>query len=153
LDRHAARVFVNAAAGLIVLGFKRSAIGDAVQPARERIGLANGGRVPRQHQKRGLERVLGVLFVVQHLPADPQDQGTVPLHQGSKRSLLAAGGKALQQLAVGQALDRFGSDQFLNVSDDCSQLSVRQIKYLVFAQTHYLLVPVATQTSLDFDPG
>src|SRR5438132_11113358 len=43
--------------------------------------------------------------------ADAPNQPAVPLHEGGKRGLLSLRGEALEQLRIGQTLDRFGIDQ------------------------------------------
>ena len=47
---------------------------DAEQPARDRIGLADRGRLAGEDQERRLEGVLGGVLVAQHVAADPEHQ-------------------------------------------------------------------------------
>jgi len=44
------------------------AVGDAVQPAADRIDLANGARLPSEREEGGLEHILGVVSIA-HEPA------------------------------------------------------------------------------------
>src|SRR5262249_11468949 len=57
--------FVGPAAGGAALGFHGNSIGDAVQPAGQRLGLADGGGLAGQDEEGGLEGVLAVLLVAQ----------------------------------------------------------------------------------------
>src|SRR5262245_48162462 len=54
-----------------------------------------------QDQERGLERILGVVLVVQPVPAHAPDQPAVPAQQRRERGLVALADEALEQLAVG----------------------------------------------------
>jgi hypothetical protein len=67
-----------------------------MQPARQPFRLADGDRLPGQHDKGRLKVVLGVMGVLQHPLADAQNQRTVSPHQRLERRFLLAGSKALQ---------------------------------------------------------
>jgi hypothetical protein len=64
---------------------------DTVQPVRHRLALANRPAVLREYQKRRLECVFRVLFVVQHPATHAQHHRSVPGEQRGKRALIAAG--------------------------------------------------------------
>ena len=55
-------------------GAQRNAVGDLVQPTRQRGLLADGADLAGQHHERRLEGVFGVLLVVQHAATDAEDQ-------------------------------------------------------------------------------
>jgi len=58
-----------------------------VQPVRQRFRLADRTGVPRQHDEDGLEGVLGVLFVTEHVAADLPDQPGMPFSRAAKAAL------------------------------------------------------------------
>jgi hypothetical protein len=74
--------------------------GDAVQPRRELLGLAQDSRLADQDQKGRLESILGLGTLGQQPLAHCQDHGSMPLHQDGKSLRIAAVGKALQQLGI-----------------------------------------------------
>ncbi len=76
----------------------------------DRPGLAD------QDQERGLERILGVVAIAEHGSARAQNHRAVPLDQGGKRSLVARGEKAFEELAVGKAGQNPVREQSLNLS-------------------------------------
>jgi hypothetical protein len=92
-------------------------IGNLVEPAAQTFLVANGASPARQHQEGGLEGVLGVLLVAKDAAAQTQDHGPVPLNQGGKGRLIAVTSEALEQLAVAEAVGRFGRRQFTEVSE------------------------------------
>jgi len=75
--------------------FGSDAVGDAVQPAAQRLLFANGCGRACQDEERGLQRVLGIVLMAQHTAADREDHLAVPLDHGSKRGLIVLGDKAL----------------------------------------------------------
>jgi hypothetical protein len=62
----------------------RRAEGDAVQPARHRLPLANRAGLAPQDEEHRLEGVLGVLLLPEHKEADGPDTRPVPGHQFGK---------------------------------------------------------------------
>ena len=85
-------------------------------------------RLLDQHQERRLERILRVVPVGQHAPADPQHHRSVPLEQDRERqfrSLATAGRKPLQKLPVGQLTDRTHVEERAKLPNDDSVLSDR----------------------------
>jgi hypothetical protein len=73
-----------------------------VQPAGQRMSLADRAAVSCQHQKRGLKSVLGVLLVLQNAAARSQYHRAVPINQLGKRRLIAPGDESIQQLVVSE---------------------------------------------------
>src|SRR5262249_49488614 len=92
----------DAPSGHIRTCFRGNSMGNTIEPTADGIHVLNRTCLPRHDEKRGLERVLGVLFVTQHVAADAHDQTAMPFHQRGKSALLAVGGEALEQLRVSQ---------------------------------------------------
>ncbi len=82
------------------------AAGDAVEPARERAGRPDRPGAAGEDDERGLGRVVGVVRVAEHAPADVADHRSVPPDDRLERRLAPAVDEALQQLAVAQSRDR-----------------------------------------------
>ena len=81
-----------------------------------------------QHQERRLERILRIMRVGQHAPADPQHHRSVPLEQNRERqlrSLATAGRKPLQKLPVRQLTDRTHVEERAKLPNDDPVLSDR----------------------------
>ena len=72
-----------------------------MQPAADRAAPADRRGVARQGEECGLEGVFGIVLVVQHAPADAEDQRAVAAHQRREGCFLAPCGETLQQFAVG----------------------------------------------------
>jgi hypothetical protein len=88
----------------------------------EKKANRDGLRVPvhlrgRQRQGRGehLKSILRVVLVEENMPTDAPDQSAVLPHQSCKRIVLAILHEALEQLTVGHALCRPGSDQLMDM--------------------------------------
>ena len=69
---------------------QRHAVGDAVQPGGDRVTLADRRGLAGEDEERGLEGVLGVLLLTQHVAADAPNKPAVALQQGSEGRLLGA---------------------------------------------------------------
>ena len=63
------------------------AMGDAMEPASERIAISHGLRPPREDQERGLKRVFGKVRVVEQPPADAQDHRAVAFDERAEGRL------------------------------------------------------------------
>ena len=99
----------------------RDPAGDAEEPARDRRVFADRAGLPRQDQKRGLERILGVVRVVKHAKADAEHHRAVPVDQGREGDLGGVSGPAdepLDQLAVRQRRGRPDGEERLDASQD-----------------------------------
>jgi hypothetical protein len=86
------------------LGIHGSPVGDAVEPARYGSGLPDGGGFGGEDQKSDLESVIGILFVMQNLPADRANQSTVTVDERGESLLVVTGDITLQELGVGLVL-------------------------------------------------
>jgi hypothetical protein len=75
--------------------------GGPVQPARQRLRPADLRRLPRQHQERRLEHVLGVVLVSQAAAGHGPDEGGVAPQQRLEGAVVAFADEAAQQLRVG----------------------------------------------------
>ena len=71
-------MLVTAARGGLGPGLERRPVGDPVQPTRQGVVLANCAQLVSEHEKGGLESVLGVLDPLQNAPADPINHRPVP---------------------------------------------------------------------------
>ena len=77
--------------------------GNPVQPASDRIELANRSALLEEHQKRGLECVFRIVETAQDVAANPQDHGPMPRDEslegrfgrGARRT-----GHALDQVSI-----------------------------------------------------
>src|SRR5262249_11940382 len=63
---------------------QRRPIGDLMQPAGQGTSIADRGPVPRQCEEGGLECILGVMFTVEDMPANPQDPWAMALDQDAE---------------------------------------------------------------------
>ncbi len=100
--------------------------GDAVQPARDLLAAADRGRLPRQHQERRLEGVLGLVRVAQDAAADAQHHRPVPLHQLRERllrRLVPTRQEPVEQLLVAQRAGHAELVEGPQVPDDFSRRS------------------------------
>src|SRR5262249_59110062 len=81
------------------------------------ILLAQRPGLARQHQKRGLKGVLGLLLMAERISANPPDEPTVPADQGGESRLIAVHDKALEQLAVAKAALGLPFDQLADTAN------------------------------------
>ena len=92
---------------------------DAVQPACDRIELANRPALFDQHQESGLERVVRIVRIAQNVAADAMDHWPVPGDQNLERRLgraFARTGEALDQVPIGEPGHRPGVEQAVQVA-------------------------------------
>src|SRR5262245_23427985 len=78
--------------GRVTPGAEGSAVSDAVQPARQRILLADGRRLAGEDDERGLECILGVLVMARHAEADIPDQPLMAAQEHCKRVMVVLDG-------------------------------------------------------------
>lgn len=79
-----------------------------MEPGGEGGGIADRARAAGEHEEGSLERVVGVLDVAEHVPADAQHEPAVPPHQRRERRRVAGPPVPLQQLRVGDVRARPG---------------------------------------------
>ncbi len=84
---------------------------DRVEPASEKVAAAEGLGLADEHEERGLERVVDVVGVAEHGPADRKDHGAVPGDDRLEGRAVAAGDEAVEELALAQAGDGPGPEQ------------------------------------------
>src|SRR5438046_9199842 len=65
-----------------------------------------GIRLAYQDQERGLERILDILRIAQHLAADVENERPVTLHQCFERRFITPLHKLFQQVAIRRAGQR-----------------------------------------------
>src|SRR5262249_5333931 len=100
------------------------------------------GRGPAGEDEEGaLEGVLGVLVVVQQVPADAKNQRAVPLHQGREGRLVPRRDEALQQLAVAELPDRLRVAQLVQVVQDHAGLAGGHDALVARARAVWEVVP------------
>ena len=63
---------------------------DAIKPVPQQVLPGQRSRLPDQDKERRLEGVVHIIGVVENLPADAQDHGTVTRHQGLERRFVGA---------------------------------------------------------------
>jgi hypothetical protein len=82
-----------------------------------------------QDEESGLKRVLGVVPVAQHAPANAQNHRAVSSQQGPKRGLVVLLDKTLEQIPVRQ-LSRDRLDPKAEVLEDGSDIAVDHCRRL-----------------------
>ena len=87
----------------IALRVHGGAVGDAVQPAAQRVAGADRAGRTRQDQEGGLECVLDVVLLLQHGAAGGQDHRAMPRDQGLEGGLVAVGDIPGQELAIAES--------------------------------------------------
>jgi hypothetical protein len=95
--------------------------GNAVQPARQLITPRDRRRLAREHQECGLKGILGRVPVPENAPADTQNHGPMPLHQGCERrlrGLIAARDEPIQQLGVAELPGRPTMEERIQMPQD-----------------------------------
>jgi hypothetical protein len=80
-------------------------LGHRVQPGPQRPAPVEGCRFARQHDKGGLEAVLGQVQVAEDTLADAQHHRTVPLDEDGERVRVRTGGEPAEQVAVAAPID------------------------------------------------
>ncbi len=99
-------------------GLGRNSQRHAVQPAADRLAATDRVGPTCQDQECRLRRVLGIVLVAQHLPADPQDHRPMAIDQrreGRFRRLVPLLCEPFEQLAVGQTAGRTCPEQCLDL--------------------------------------
>ncbi len=71
-----------------------------MEPTGQSGLVSQGSSITGQHEKRGLESVLGVLLMPQHAAADVQHHRPVAANEGGEGDFIAAVGESVQQLFV-----------------------------------------------------
>ena len=100
-------------------GTGRDAIGHAVEPTGDRLPITVRTGLLQQDQKSRLEGVVRLVRVSEDRPANAEDHRTMALNNRRER---AFGGfacpicESFEQLAVGQASDRAGSEQDIGLT-------------------------------------
>ena len=62
-------------------------MGDSVEPGTKELGLTDPARLAGQDHKRGLERVFGVVGVMEQALTDAEDERSMPHDQGCEGQL------------------------------------------------------------------
>jgi hypothetical protein len=90
-------------------------MGDAVQPS---ANILYGAGLAHEQEKGRLADVLGVVWVVQQLPADAQNHRPVPPQQLGKRLAVAVLYETGEQILVARLLEGVGRRQAADVAQD-----------------------------------
>jgi hypothetical protein len=81
---------------------------DPVEPTGYGMTQADRAGLANEEQERGLEGILGVVRVAEHVLADTEHHRAMALDQGGEggRRFIARAGEVLHQLPIGQAGER-----------------------------------------------
>src|SRR5262245_21742492 len=82
-----------------------NAIGDAVEPAADRLTLANRRGFAREDEKDRLKCVFGVMLPRQNSPTHAPDQAAMALDEPSKGALVAGRDEAPKKILVADVID------------------------------------------------
>ena len=94
----------------------------AMQPTRQRVVFPDGCQLPRQEQESSLERILGILPVLQDPPADAVDHRSVAAHQGLESRLVAPAEQAFDKLSIGLIAKRFSRHLACDAAQERAQI-------------------------------
>ena len=75
-------------------------VASAILAATALPSLANAAGLANQGEKRGLKSILGVVVMMEHSPADVENEGPVPPDQHLERRLVPACDEAIEQLRI-----------------------------------------------------
>src|SRR5262249_15832382 len=95
---------------------------DAVEPGGEALTLADAAGLADEDEEGGLEGVVGLVGVAQHLAADTADERPVAAEEGLEGGRVAAGDEAGEQLAVAAVGGRAG--KAAELSQDVGEVPV-----------------------------
>ncbi len=98
-------------------------MGDAVQPARQGIVLANGTRLASEHDESRLEGILGILAARQRTPANIPDHPLMPAQQFREGVLATIVEIEVQELPIAQVPGFLAVDEVTNVLQDSVQFA------------------------------
>jgi hypothetical protein len=96
--------------------------GDTVKPAAQGCPVPDGGGFSGEHQESALESVLGILAVVQHVAANPQDHRPVPPDESGEGHLIVMTQEILEELLARQPFHGLGGRQPPDVPNHALQL-------------------------------
>lgn len=108
-DSHGLVSLVPALAGDPHFRFASRTEGHSIKPVTQQIGVTHRPRPACQHEKDGLERILGVLIVAQEAPAYEQDHRSVPRYRCGECRLtggISVLDESIEELPVGHSRDR-----------------------------------------------
>ena len=83
-------------------GLQGGAIRHPVEPVRELFRPVDLARAAREHQERGLKRVLRVLRVAGHAPAHGKHHPSMPANELREGVLVARANESREQIAIGR---------------------------------------------------
>src|SRR5258708_3203319 len=90
----------RAPSGRLDLQSYGQAMSDAMEPVTQRLTLADRGRAAGEKQKRGLERILNVMWPLEYLTADPENPRRMTDHKGLEGCRVALVDKLSKQSIV-----------------------------------------------------
>ncbi|HEV3079955.1 MAG TPA: hypothetical protein VGY66_09255 [Gemmataceae bacterium] len=95
--------------------FPSDSQGHSVQPTSHRIAPGYRPRLSREHQKCGLEGILGVLFLDQDAPAHAKHQRSMALHERREGFFVAMLDELPQQVRIAPAAHLRGDNEPANI--------------------------------------
>jgi hypothetical protein len=82
---------------------------DSVEPGRQRLLPADGSGLAGQHEEGSLKSILGAVGIVEHLPADREHEGAMPLQECGEGAFIPLIDKLLKELAVALVRPHLGT--------------------------------------------
>src|SRR5262249_11219713 len=74
----------------------------AVEPVGDHFSWHNGTGFAREHYKRGLESIFGIVMIAENTATNAQDHRTVAAYKRLKRRLVLVADERFQQLSISQ---------------------------------------------------
>ncbi len=101
-----------------------------MKPGGQRLADPQGPSLANQDEERRLKRILDVLGLAEDSPADGDNHGPVPGHEGSKSRFVPILGKSLNELRIRQAGRCAPDEEPAQIAQGCPELSARHCWYL-----------------------
>ena len=100
------------------LGPHRDPSGDAIEPGRQHVAIADRPGLLDQDEEGGLKRVGDVVRIIQHAPADAQHHRPVPVEDRLEGRPVALGQEPIEELGLAQPGDRPRPEEVAQRIDD-----------------------------------
>ena len=123
--------FPSVTPGRVGLRSYRRAVGHLVEPVPQHLAIADRPGLADEQEERGLEGVLRVLRLVEHVPADAEDHRPMPPDEHLEGGLRLRGQSVQeprQQLAIAHPLDVLHQEGRAAVGDDRPRVSAHHVR-------------------------